>query len=54
MQYYPTLVDKIYELKSRLPDEIFLRQPFGDNWKELTYDEVVTEALCLVSAMKAS
>jgi len=54
MQYYPTLVDKIYELKSRLPDEIFLRQPFGDNWKEFTYEEVVTEALRLVSAMKAS
>ena len=54
MQNYPTLVDKIYELKSRLPDEVFLRQPFGDNWKEFTYDEVVKEALRLVSAMKAS
>ncbi len=54
MQNYPTLVDKIYELKSRLPNEVFLRQPFGDNWKEFTYDEVVTEALRLVSAMKAS
>lgn len=54
MQNYPTLVDKIYELKSRLPNEVFLRQPYGDNWKEFTYDEVVTEALRLVSAMKAS
>jgi long-subunit acyl-CoA synthetase (AMP-forming) len=54
MQNYPTLVDKIYELKSRLPDEVFLRQPFGDNWKEYTYEEVVNEALCLVTAMKNS
>ncbi len=54
MQNYPTLVDKIYELKSRLPEEVFLRQPFGDNWKEYTYEEVVNEALCLVTAMKNS
>ena len=52
MQNYPTLVDKIYELKSKLPNEVFLRQPYGDEWKEFTYEEVVNEALCLVTAMK--
>jgi long-subunit acyl-CoA synthetase (AMP-forming) len=53
MHNYPTLVDKIYELQSTLPDEVFLRQPSGDTWEELTNDEVITEALRLVSAMKA-
>lgn len=52
MQDHPTLVDKIYELRSRLPDEVFLRQPYGDDWKEFSYKKVVNEALCLVTAMK--
>ncbi|MEN8123359.1 MAG: AMP-binding protein [Bacteroidota bacterium] len=54
MNTYPTLVDKIYDLKETLPNEIFLRQPYGDTWKELTYSEAITEALRLVSAMKSS
>ena len=53
MNNYPTLVDKIYELQSTLPNEIFLRQPIGDEWEELTYDEVITEALQLVTGMKS-
>ncbi len=52
MNKYPTLVDKLYELKSNLPNEIFLRQPFGDKWEEFTYNEVITEALRLVTGMK--
>ena len=52
MNTYPTLVDKIYELKSKLPNEVFLRQPNGDTWEEFTYDEVITEALKLVTGMK--
>lgn len=54
MSNYPTLVDKVYELNSSLPNEIFLRQPQGDAWKEFTYDEVVNEALRLVTAMKVA
>lgn len=54
MNNYPTLVDKIYELRTDLPDEVFLRQPYGDKWKEFTNDEVITEALRLVSGMKAT
>ena len=53
MNNYPTLVDKLYELKSSLPNEIFLRQPYGDVWKELTYNEVITEALQVVTGMKS-
>ncbi|RLD82949.1 MAG: AMP-dependent synthetase, partial [Bacteroidetes bacterium] len=53
MSNYPTLVDKLYELKSKLPSEIFLRQPYGDTWKEFTNNEVITEALQLVTGMKS-
>jgi long-subunit acyl-CoA synthetase (AMP-forming) len=51
MTKYPTIVDKLYELKTNLPDEIFLRQPYGDIWKEFTYDEIITDALKMVSAL---
>jgi len=54
MNTYPTLVDKIYELQSTLPNAIFLRQPYGDTWKEFTYDEVVTKALKMVTALKTA
>ena len=53
MSNYPSLVDKLYELKSELPNEIFLRQPYGDIWKEFTYEEVINEALQVVTALKA-
>ncbi|NOR75729.1 MAG: AMP-binding protein [Draconibacterium sp.] len=53
MSNYPSLVDKLYELKSNLPNEVFLRQPYGDRWEEFTYDEVITEALQLVTGMKS-
>ena len=52
MTKYPTIVDKLYELRSTLPNEIFLRQPYGDIWKEFTYDEIVTDALKMVSVLK--
>lgn len=50
----PTLVDKVYELKSTLPNEVFLRQPYGDLWEEFTYEETINQALCLVTGMKAA
>ena len=53
MSNYPSLVDKLYELKSNLPNDVFLRQPYGDRWEEFTYDEVITEALQFVTAMKS-
>jgi long-subunit acyl-CoA synthetase (AMP-forming) len=33
-------------------DEIFLRQPYGDTWKEVTYKEAGTEARRLANALK--
>ena len=54
MNNYPSLVDKLYELESSLPNEIFLRQPYGDTWKEFTYKEVITEALKLVTGIKSA
>ncbi len=53
MSNYPSLVDKLYELKSNLPNEVFLRQPYGDKWEEFTYNEVISEALQLVTGMKS-
>lgn len=53
MNNYPTLVDKIYELKETAPNEVYLRQPNGELWEEYTYEQVVTKALQLVTAMKA-
>jgi hypothetical protein len=37
MNNYPTLVDKIYELKETLPNDIYLRQPYGDLWVEFHF-----------------
>jgi long-chain acyl-CoA synthetase len=54
MSKYPTLVDKIYELESNLSNEVFLRQPHGDEWQEFTYSEVINEARRLVAGMKAA
>ena len=54
MNSHPTLVDKIYELKENIPNEIFLRQPYGDLWEEFTYEEVIDVALRLVSGMKSA
>ena len=52
MKNYPTLVDKLYELQSTQPNDIFLRQPYGDIWKEFSYHEVINEALQIVTGMK--
>ena len=53
MKKYPTLVDKLYELRSTIPDEIFLRQPYGDEWKEFSFDQVMIDALSMVTALKS-
>jgi len=34
----PTLVDKLYKSLDNIPNEVFLRQPYGDKWKEFTYE----------------
>jgi len=53
MNNNPTLVDKLYEAHANIPKEVFLKQPYGDLWKEFTYDDVMMEALRLVSGMKS-
>lgn len=54
MSTHPTLVDKLYETTEKIPDEVFLRQAYGDEWKEFTWKEVMNEALRLVSGMKSA
>lgn len=53
MSSHPTLVDKFYDAYANIPKEVFLRQPYGDIWEEFTYDDVMNEALRLVSGMKS-
>ena len=53
MSNHPTLIDKLYEAHANIPNEVFLRQPYGDIWEEFTYDDVMNEALRLVSGMKS-
>lgn len=52
MSHHPTLVDKIYELHSTVPNDVFLRQPQGDQWLEFTFDDAIQKALRLVTALK--
>ena len=33
-------------------DEIFLRQPYGDTWKEVTYKDAGNEARRMANALK--
>lgn len=54
MSKYPTLVDKVYELEANMPNEIFLRQPHGDEWDEYSYAEALGEARRLIAGMKAA
>lgn len=54
MKTHPTLVDKLYELLEKLPNEVFLRQPYGDEWKEFSYKDIMNQALRLVSGMKSA
>jgi len=49
----PTLIDKFYHWESQTPDSIFLRQPKGSEWYELTYKEAGNEARRMVTALNS-
>ncbi len=53
LQSIPTLIDKFYQWESQTPDNVFLRQPRGSEWHELTYAEAGQEARRMVSALNA-
>jgi len=49
----PTVIERFYHWEETTPDNIFLRQPKGDNWKEMTYAQAGREIRCIVTSMKA-
>ena len=46
-------LDFFYLWEKTKPDEVFLRQPKGDNWKTLTYAEAGQEARRMTTALQA-
>jgi long-subunit acyl-CoA synthetase (AMP-forming) len=43
-----------YEWESKNPDRPFLRQPFGAEWRTLSYSQAGREARCMAAALKAN
>lgn len=48
----PTVIERFYHWENTTPDNIFLRQPKGDSWKELTYSEAGQEIRKITTALK--
>ena len=50
---FETLPEIFYHWESTTPNNVFLRQPKGDTWKELTFKEVGDQARRMAKALKA-
>jgi len=48
----PMLIERFYHWESTTPDKVFLRQPKGENWKDITFAQAGREARKLVSALQ--
>ena len=48
-----TVIEHFYGWESKEPNRPFLRQPFGDKWKVLTYGEAGAQARSIVAALQA-
>lgn len=48
----PTLIERFYHWERQTPDTVFLRQPKGRQWKELTYRQAGQEARSMTTALK--
>lgn len=48
----PTVIERFYHWETTTPDKVFLRQPKGDSWKELTYSEAGQEIRKITTALK--
>ena len=46
-------IESFYHWESTTPNNIFLRQPFGDTWKTMTYAEAGLEARRMTTALQA-
>lgn len=47
-----TPLEYFYKWEKQTPDKIFLRQPFGDTWKTLTFAQAGLEARRMAAALK--
>ncbi|MCG9910177.1 MAG: AMP-binding protein [Flavobacteriales bacterium] len=50
---YKTHIEYFYELVKNHPDKVYLRQPFGDNWTEITYRQAYEEAASMASYIQS-
>ncbi len=48
----PTVIERFYHWEATTPDQVFLRQPKGDQWKTITYAEAGREARKMVTALR--
>ena len=48
-----TVIEHFYGWESKEPNRPFLRQPFGDKWKVLSYGEAGAQARSIVAALQA-
>jgi len=51
-QSIPTVIERFYHWEKTTPNNVYLRQPKGANWKEVTYDEAGQEARKMVAALR--
>lgn len=48
-----TQLEYFYKWEKNTPDKVFLRQPYGDTWKTLTYAEAGQEARRMTTALRS-
>jgi len=48
-----SVIEHFYKWEAETPQRVFLRQPYGDQWREMTYREAGQEARKIASALKA-
>lgn len=49
---HPTVIEKFYHWEFTTPDKVFLRQPIGEVWKDITYAEAGQMARKMVTALR--
>ena len=48
----PTIIERFYHWEKTTPDKVFLRQPKGDTWKEITWAQAGQEARKMTTALR--
>ena len=48
-----TIIEQFYHWEKETPQKIFLRQPYGSEWKQITYEEAGQEARKMASALRS-